>query len=123
MSFIARLQRARDLLAQQGRLSMRALERELGIGGDELDELIEELVDVQQVVRREGRILVWSGAAQSTRDGALSAPGGAPPAAPRTADRSTADNLGPSDDAVARKVVTIVFADLIGSTSLHERLD
>ncbi|HXJ34498.1 MAG TPA: nuclear transport factor 2 family protein [Candidatus Eisenbacteria bacterium] len=29
----------------------------------------------------------------------------------------------PSADAVARKVVTIVFADLIGSTSLHERLD
>jgi class 3 adenylate cyclase len=28
-----------------------------------------------------------------------------------------------SDDAGARKVVTIVFADLIGSTSLHERLD
>src|SRR5215468_1764485 len=28
-----------------------------------------------------------------------------------------------ADDAVARKVVTIVFADLIGSTSLHERLD
>src|SRR6266478_1186093 len=27
------------------------------------------------------------------------------------------------EDAVARKVVTIVFADLIGSTSLHERLD
>ena len=30
---------------------------------------------------------------------------------------------GPSDKAEARKVVTIVFADLIGSTSLHERLD
>src|SRR5262249_11705056 len=28
-----------------------------------------------------------------------------------------------TDDAVARKVVTIVFADLMGSTSLHERLD
>src|SRR5262249_49551519 len=28
-----------------------------------------------------------------------------------------------ADDAVARKVVTIVFADLMGSTSLHERLD
>src|SRR5436190_14077176 len=27
------------------------------------------------------------------------------------------------DEAVARKVVTIVFADLIGSTALHERLD
>src|SRR5215510_14766809 len=29
----------------------------------------------------------------------------------------------PTDDAVARKVITIVFADLMGSTSLHERLD
>src|SRR6185436_8572394 len=29
----------------------------------------------------------------------------------------------PAPDVVARKVVTIVFADLIGSTSLHERLD
>ncbi len=28
-----------------------------------------------------------------------------------------------TDEAVARKVVTIIFADLIGSTSLHERLD
>src|SRR5262249_38084516 len=30
---------------------------------------------------------------------------------------------GRADDAVARKGITIVFADLIGSTSLHERLD
>jgi class 3 adenylate cyclase/tetratricopeptide (TPR) repeat protein/ketosteroid isomerase-like protein len=30
---------------------------------------------------------------------------------------------GLADGAVARKVVTIVFADLIGSTALHERLD
>ena len=29
----------------------------------------------------------------------------------------------PADAAVSRKVVTIVFADLIGSTALHERLD
>lgn len=28
-----------------------------------------------------------------------------------------------SDDSAARKVVTIVFADLVGSTALHERLD
>src|SRR5262245_11509122 len=123
MSFIARLQRARDLLAQQGRLSMRALERELGIGGDELEELIEELVDVQQVARREGRIVVWAAASQPTRDGGQPAAGAPPPPAMPTADRSTAHSVASSDDAVARKVVTIVFADLIGSTSLHERLD
>src|SRR6266481_4442869 len=30
---------------------------------------------------------------------------------------------GAADAAAARKVVTIVFADLVGSTALHERLD
>jgi class 3 adenylate cyclase/ketosteroid isomerase-like protein len=107
MSFIARLRRAREILEQQGRLSTRALERELGIGGDELAELIEELVDVQQVARREEKILVWSAPATSAPD------------RPGVAVRPTA----PVDAAVARKVVTVVFADLVGSTSLHERLD
>ena len=66
MSFIARLQRVREILAQQGRLSTRALERELEIGGEDLDEIIEELVDVQQVARREGKILVWVEIAAAT---------------------------------------------------------
>src|SRR5262245_57814075 len=34
-----------------------------------------------------------------------------------------ARTAGSTDGDVARKVITIVFADLIGSTSLHERLD
>src|SRR5438128_2538519 len=58
MSFVAKLQRAREVLEQQGRLSVRALGRELGLSGEELDELIEELVDVQRVVAREGNVLV-----------------------------------------------------------------
>lgn len=45
MSFVAKLQRAREGLEQQGRLSVRALGRELELGGEELDELVEELVD------------------------------------------------------------------------------
>ena len=64
MSFVAKLQRARDVLEQQGRLSVRALGRELGLVGDEralgLDELIEELVDVQGVAVREGNVLAWA---------------------------------------------------------------
>jgi class 3 adenylate cyclase len=123
MSFIARLQRARELLEQQGRLSTRALERELQIGSDELEELIEELVDVQQVARREGRILVWTAASRAVRDGGQSAVGGPQPSAPRTANGRTASSSTRPDEAVARKVVTIVFADLVGSTALHERLD
>lgn len=60
MSFVAKLQRAREILAQEGRLSTRALARELEIGGEDLDELLEELVEVQQVARREGNVLVWA---------------------------------------------------------------
>ena len=58
MSFVEKLQRARDVLEQQGRLSVRALGRELGLGGEELDEIIDELVDVQKAVVREGNVLI-----------------------------------------------------------------
>jgi len=117
MSFIARLQRAREILAQQGRLSTRALERELEIAGDELDELIEELVDVQQVARREGKILVWAGPPAARPSDVPIARETRPSPPTRPADTVAARG------AEARKVVTIIFADLIGSTSLHERLD
>jgi class 3 adenylate cyclase/tetratricopeptide (TPR) repeat protein len=110
MSFIARLQRGREILAQQGRLSTHALGRELGVGDDELEELIEELVDVQQVARREGRILVWTAPTTDRAAGAEHRTGTIRPS-PAPAD------------AEARKVVTVVFADLVGSTSLHEQLD
>ncbi|MBI4518717.1 MAG: hypothetical protein HY699_23215 [Deltaproteobacteria bacterium] len=57
MSFVAKLQRAREVLEQQGRLSVRALGRELELRGTELDELIDELVDVQGVAVRDGSVL------------------------------------------------------------------
>ncbi len=45
------------------------------------------------------------------------------PLAGAAVEASPAAAPRPADDAGARKVVTIVFADLTGSTSLHERLD
>jgi hypothetical protein len=67
MSFVAKLQRAREILEQQHRLSVRALGRELDVGGAELEELIEELVGVQGVDANLGHISVSSG----RLDGAL----------------------------------------------------
>jgi hypothetical protein len=67
MRFIAKPERAREILERHGRLSAHALERELEIGGDDLDELIEELVDLQQLARREGKVLVWVGGARRGR--------------------------------------------------------
>ena len=63
MSFVAKLQRARKTLEQLGRVSVRALGRELELAGDALDELVEELVDVQRIARREESVLVWTGEA------------------------------------------------------------
>jgi hypothetical protein len=67
LSFVAKLQRAREVLEQQGRLSVRALARELDVAGDELDELISELVDVQRVALREGTVLVSATAQAGTQ--------------------------------------------------------
>jgi class 3 adenylate cyclase/tetratricopeptide (TPR) repeat protein len=105
VSFLETIERARAFLERQQRVSLRALRREFGLDTEALDELVEELVDVQRVARREENVLVWL--AQSTPD----------PAVP------TLGTVRPTDRAEARKVVTIIFADLIGSTSLHERLD
>ena len=44
--------RARDLLREEGRISLRALRREFDLDDEALDELVEELVDVQQVAAR-----------------------------------------------------------------------
>jgi len=129
MSFVAKLQRAREVLEQQGRLSVRALGRELMLAGDELDELIEELVDVQGVAVRKGNIL-----ACAPRAAATAAP--SPPSA-RTSIQTTApdprmytpkhlaDKILQSKSALEgeRKQVTVLFADVKGSMELAEQLD
>jgi class 3 adenylate cyclase/tetratricopeptide (TPR) repeat protein/DNA-binding IscR family transcriptional regulator len=111
MSFVAKLQRAREVLEQQGRLSVRALGRELGIGGDELDELIEELIEVQGVAVREGNIL------------ACAPPTDEPPAP--DIPKHLAEKILASRAALEgeRKQVTVLFADVKGSMELAEQLD
>ncbi len=65
MSFLETVEKARVFLERNGRVSLRALQREFELDDDALDELVEELVDVQQVAVREGQILVWVGPARS----------------------------------------------------------
>jgi class 3 adenylate cyclase/tetratricopeptide (TPR) repeat protein len=124
VSFVEKLQRAREVLAQQGRLSVRALARELELAGDELEELLAELVEVQRVARREENVLVWAG--ETT--GAARAPALAQPPArdPRTyTPKHLADKILQSKSALEgeRKQVTVLFADVKGSMELAEQLD
>ena len=80
MSFMETVERARALLQRNGRISLRALAVEYGLG-ENVDVLVEELVEVQQVARRDGNVLVWVG------DGAPKPAAAGPPAAAPALDR------------------------------------
>jgi hypothetical protein len=68
VSFIETVQRAGDLLRQQGRVSLRALKREFELDDATLEDLVEELVDIQQVATREGKALAWMGRSGQAAD-------------------------------------------------------
>jgi len=128
MSFVAKLQRAREVLEQQGRLSVRALGRELGLDGDELGELIEELVDVQGVAVREGNVLTCAPRAATAAPShpAARTPIQTTPPDPRAyTPKHLADKILQSKSALEgeRKQVTVLFADVKGSMELAEQLD
>ena len=100
VSFVEAVERARQLLERNGRLSLRALKREFALDVDALVELAEELVDVQRVAAREGGVLVWTAASPEPRPAAL-------------AEEPAAD--GP---AAERRQLTVLFCDLVDSTRL-----
>ncbi len=105
MSFLDTILRAKAYLEQQGRVSLRALAREFELEDDALGELVDELVDVQQVAAREGKVLAWIGGASET-----------PAAAAPT-------RIAVSEPDAERRQLTVMFCDLVGSTDLSQRLD
>jgi hypothetical protein len=47
VSFIQTVRRAREILKEEGRITLRGLKREFDLGDDVLDELVAELVEAQ----------------------------------------------------------------------------
>jgi class 3 adenylate cyclase/tetratricopeptide (TPR) repeat protein len=103
VSFIEILGRAKAHLREQGRLSFRALEREFDLDDATLAELVEELVDVQQVAAREGKVLSWVGRAAAV------------------AEQQRDPTPEPVGDA-ERRQLTVMFCDLVDSTELAGKL-
>ena len=106
-------------LEQNGRISLRMLRRQFELDDESLKEIIEELVDIQRVARREENALAWSGATP---------PVGIPPPErdPRAyTPKHLADKILTSRAALEgeRKQVTVLFADVKGSMELAEQLD
>jgi class 3 adenylate cyclase len=97
-SFLEAVGQARALLRRNGRVSLRALGREFRLDEAELEDLVEELVDVQQVAAREGKILSWVG-----------------PPLPGEAPHTHV----PAE----RRHLTVLFCDLVDSTRLAAGMD
>ena len=67
MSFLETVAKAKAYLRELERVALQGLRREFDLDETAVDELIEELVNVQQVAAREGKVLSWIGAVPPPR--------------------------------------------------------
>jgi hypothetical protein len=126
MTFEEILDQAIAMLQRRGRLTYSTLKRQFQLEDAALEDLKNELIEGQRLaVDEQGNVLVWTGAERSAPDAT------APPAS--TQDRAPlaytpaylAEKILTSKSALEgeRKQVTVLFADLQGSTELIRDLD
>jgi len=122
MNLLKVVREVRLHLEENGRLSLSMIRRQFELDEGTLEDIIEELVDVQGVARREEKVLVWNTAATLSE-----------PAPTITTTRNAidytpkhlADKILQSKSALEgeRKQVTVMFADVKGSMDLAGQLD
>jgi len=122
MTFDEILAQVLDLLRREGRVSYRALKRRFDLDEDYLEDLKAEIIQAKKLaVDEDGAVLVWTG------DAAIApAPGSDSERAPLSYTPAyLAEKILTSRAALEgeRKQVTVLFADLKGSTELIEGLD
>jgi class 3 adenylate cyclase/tetratricopeptide (TPR) repeat protein len=122
MDFYAVLDQVLALLRQRGRVSYRALKRQFDLDDAYLDDLKVEIIEVQQCARdQEGTMLVWTGEAASGAPPKLvQAPAPFAYTPPYLAEKILTSKSALEGE---RKQVTVLFADLKGSTELIRDLD
>ena len=117
MDFYAVLERVLELLQQHKRVTYRALQRQFDLDEAYLEDLKAEIIEARQLAVDEGgRVLVWTG---------LPLPQGAPqPSAPKDflPHDVTSLTLGGASEA-ERRQLTVLFCDLVDSTTLSRQLD
>ena len=126
MTFEEILDQAIAMLQRRGRMTYRTLQRQFALDEDALTDLKDELLYAHSEIRDDaGRGLVWTG------EHSIAPPATSPPAS--TQERAPlsytpsylAEKILTSRSALEgeRKQVTVLFADLKGSTELIEGLD
>jgi class 3 adenylate cyclase len=121
MEFYALLEQVLDLLRRRGRVSYRALKAQFHLDDDYLAALKDELIDAQRLASDEdGKVLVWIG------DTAPAPPALQPEPAPLAyTPPHLTEKILTARSALEgeRKQITVLFADLKGSTELIRALD
>ncbi|MGE4095848.1 MAG: adenylate/guanylate cyclase domain-containing protein [Candidatus Binatia bacterium] len=118
MRFSEIVDQASELLRRTGRVSYRALTRDFELDDDTLEDLKEELIAIRAVaVDKDGKMLVWTGAAAAQEP--EHRPEEAAPQHPPTTATVQTDNRADAE----RRQLTVMFCDLVGSTTLSEQLD
>src|SRR5262245_545057 len=126
MDFYDVLERVLELLQQHKRVTYRALQRQFDLDEAYLEDLKAEIIEARQLAVDEGgRVLVWTGAADTVPASALPLPQVAPrPSAPEDATPHDVHSpaLGGTSEA-ERRQLTVLFGDLVDSTALARQLD
>src|SRR4030095_9538817 len=127
MTFYEMLEQVIALLQRHGRLSYRALKVQFELDDDRLDLLKAEIIDIQHIARdQDARMVVWTG---ETETPSLASASASPPPVQQVItqqDPSTqveSPLAAPHTPDAERRQLTVMFIDLVESTSLSSQLD
>ena len=126
MDFYAVLAQVSELLQREGRVSYRALKVQFSLDDDQLEALKDELIEAKRLaVDERGRVLVWVGEAPPAESSTMRPSPAAPPpdAQPDHLVQSAPLATTPPSPDAERRQLTVMFCDLVDSTSLAQQLD
>src|SRR5262245_13461737 len=125
MTFEALLEQSSTMLQRRRRVAHRTLQVQFHLDDHALEALKDELLYAQQVARDEdGRVLVWTGGAETPPAPALlSAQPVSQPPTQEAALAQSAPPVTPSTPEAERRQLTVLFCDLVDSTVLASQLD
>jgi class 3 adenylate cyclase len=126
MDFYEVVGQVRALLQRQGRVSYRALKRQFGIDDDFIEDLKEELLYTHaSAVQADDRGFTWTGTPEE-RQGTTRPPvqpSAQPPIQPDQPTPAEPPPTVPHTPEAERRQLTVMFIDLVESTSLSAQLD
>ena len=127
MDFYAMLDKVIELLRSRGRVTYGALKLQFGLDNEQLEVLKDEIISAQRLATdEEGRILVWTGDAEGTPE-VTSPPAQSTPQAPLPqhlpSQSASLPPTTPRTREAERRQLTVMFCDLVESTTLSSQLD